>query len=59
MKLIEYFKKLESIAFGPWLNKYKQLFTVEELETEMFDIIIQAKKNKEGVLRDGEGWVIM
>jgi len=47
MKLIEYFKKLESIAFGPWLNKYKQLFTVEELETEMFDIIIQAKKNKE------------
>lgn len=46
MKLIQYFKKLESIAFGPWLNKYKQLFTLEELETEMFDIIIQAQGNK-------------
>lgn len=47
MKLIEYFKKFESIAFGPWLNKYKQLFIAEELATQMFDIIIQAKKNKE------------
>ncbi len=46
MKLTEYFKKLESIAFGPWLNKYKQLFTLKELNTEMFDIIIQAQKNK-------------
>ncbi|MEY4464075.1 MAG: hypothetical protein RLZZ81_1046 [Pseudomonadota bacterium] len=47
MKLIEYFKKFEAIAFGPWLNKYKQLFIAEELATQMFDIIIQAKKNKE------------
>ncbi|MCC8406466.1 MAG: hypothetical protein LN560_02450 [Rickettsia endosymbiont of Sceptobius lativentris] len=46
MKLTEYFKKLESIAFGPWLNKYKQLFTSKELSTQMFDIIIQAQKNK-------------
>ncbi|KJV81149.1 hypothetical protein RHORCCE3_0331 [Rickettsia hoogstraalii str. RCCE3] len=46
MKLTEYFKKLESIAFDPWLNKYKQLFTLKELNTEMFDIIIQAQKNK-------------
>lgn len=46
MKLTEYFKKLESIAFGPWLNKYKKLFTIKELETDMFDIMIQAKNNK-------------
>lgn len=46
MKLTEYFKKLESIAFGPWLNKYKQLFTSKELATQMFDIIIQAQENK-------------
>ena len=46
MKLTEYFEKLESIAFGPWLNKYKQLFTSKELNTKMFDIIIQAQKNK-------------
>ncbi|MFV9929951.1 MAG: hypothetical protein AB8U82_03465 [Rickettsia endosymbiont of Haemaphysalis japonica] len=46
VKLIQYLKKLESIAFGPWLNKYKQLFTSDKLETELFDIIIQAQKNK-------------
>lgn len=46
MKLIQYFEKLESIAFGPWLNKYKQLFTSKELETEMLYIIIQAQENK-------------
>ncbi|MFV9868824.1 hypothetical protein [Rickettsia conorii] len=46
VKLIQYLKKLESIAFGPWLNKYKQLFTSDELETELFDIIIQAQENK-------------
>ena len=46
MKLIEYFKKLESIYFGPWLNKYKKLFTLKELETDMFNIMIQAKNNK-------------
>ncbi|EER21883.1 MULTISPECIES: hypothetical protein [spotted fever group] len=47
MKLIEYFKKLESIAFGPWLNKYKQLFTLKDLDIDMFDVMIQAKNNKE------------
>ncbi|WP_236609769.1 hypothetical protein [Rickettsia gravesii] len=46
VKLIQYLKKLESIAFGPWLNKYKQLFISDELETELFDIIIQAQENK-------------
>ena len=46
VKLIQYLKKLEYIAFGPWLNKYKQLFTSDELETELFDIIIQAQENK-------------
>ena len=34
------------LAFGPWLNKYKQLFTSKELATQMFDIIIQAQENK-------------
>ncbi|WP_245207548.1 hypothetical protein [Rickettsia fournieri] len=46
IKLIQYLKKLESIAFGPRLNKYKQLFTSDELETELFDIIIQTQENK-------------
>ncbi|HJD56063.1 MAG TPA: hypothetical protein LFW21_05485 [Rickettsia endosymbiont of Pyrocoelia pectoralis] len=47
MKLIEYFKKLESIAFGPLLNKYKESFTLKELESDMFDIIIKAQENKD------------
>ncbi|MGX6960435.1 MAG: hypothetical protein ACIPMY_04330 [Rickettsia endosymbiont of Pentastiridius leporinus] len=46
MKLIEYFKKLESTAFGPLLNKYKESFTLKELESDMFDIIIEAQANK-------------
>ncbi|XVN41569.1 MAG: hypothetical protein RCO49_03425 [Rickettsia endosymbiont of Argas persicus] len=46
MKLIEYFRKLEAISFSPWLNKYKKLFSPKELESEMFDIMIQAQNNK-------------
>lgn len=45
MKLIEYFKKLESIAFGPWLSKYKKLFTLKELESDMFEVILKAQED--------------
>ncbi|HJD60498.1 MAG TPA: hypothetical protein LFW20_07740 [Rickettsia endosymbiont of Omalisus fontisbellaquei] len=38
MKLKEYFEKLESTAFGPWLAAFKELFSKEELEEETLNI---------------------
>ncbi|HJD54089.1 MAG TPA: hypothetical protein LFW11_01690 [Rickettsia endosymbiont of Proechinophthirus fluctus] len=38
MKLKEYFKKLESMTFGPWLAAFKKLFSKEALEEVILNI---------------------
>ncbi|BBJ32179.1 hypothetical protein RAS_12880 [Rickettsia asiatica] len=45
MKLKEYFEKLESTAFSPWLAAFKKLFSKEELNGELSEV--QDKKKKE------------
>jgi len=46
MKLKEYFEKLESTAFGPWLAAFKKLFSKEELNGELSEVQ-DKKKNEE------------
>ncbi|WP_245969137.1 hypothetical protein [Candidatus Rickettsia colombianensi] len=47
MKLKEYFKKLESKAFGPWLAAFKKLFTEKELEEEILNIKLKESEKQE------------
>lgn len=47
MKLKEYFKKLESTAFGPWLAAFKRFFTEKELEEEIANIKLKESEKQE------------
>ncbi|ALN40948.1 hypothetical protein ASQ44_01665 [Rickettsia rhipicephali] len=47
MKLKEYFKKLESTAFGLWLAAFKKLFSKEALEEEILNIKLKESEKQE------------
>ncbi|AXU06898.1 hypothetical protein [Rickettsia japonica] len=47
MKLKEYFKKLESTAFGPWLAALKKLLSKEALEEERLNIKLKESEKQE------------